>query len=103
MNLDLRKAVYQPMDLKLDGEDGEITLHIPAPTVAEWDDFMAAEAEAVSEHKLKDWHKRAALLVLNANSDGMEFTKDSLSDLPVQACRELINAYTGWVRGTLKN
>lgn len=103
MNLDLRKAVYQPMELKLDAEEGEITLHIPAPTVAEWDYFVAAEMEAATEHKLKDWHKRATLLILNANSDGINFTKENLSDLPVQACRELVNTYTSWVRGTLKN
>ena len=103
MNLDLRKAVYQPMELKLDGEDGEIILHIPAPTVAGWDNFMAAEEEAIAERKMKDWHKQAALLILNSNSDGMEFAQEDLSGLPVQACRELVNAYTGWVKGTLKN
>ena len=103
MTLDMRKSVYKPMELKLDSQGGEIVLHIPAPTKAEWDDYVAQETEALKGNKIQKWTGEAALLILNANKEGEKFTAEDLEDMPYPSLRELVKAYVGWVQGTLKN
>lgn len=103
MTLDLRKAVYKPLELKLDTEEGEITLCIPAPTKTQWEDYVEQEAEYLKKNKYKEWNIKAALLILNCNSEGKEFEEEDLDDMPMQGIRELVKAYVGWVQGTLKN
>ena len=103
MTLDMRKAVYKPMELKLDSEGGEMVLHIPAPTKAEWDDYVDQETAAVKANKLREWTAEAALLILTKTKEGEKFAAEDMEDMPYQSLRELLKAYVGWVQGTLKN